>query len=531
MFTNLHDDEAYYWLFSKHLDWGYFDHPPAIALIIKAGTFLFGKSLLGVRLFTCVASVITWYFIAAIAGSLQKPNHLPLGLAFMATPILQIYGFITTPDVPLFLFGAMFIWSLLKLARNDKLAVFWLAVSMTLLAYSKYHGALVVAFGLLPFMGRRSHLLRILLAGVIALILFAPHLYWQWKHSWPSFQYHLVNRHYGSTWVHIFEYLGGVLLMSGGLLFAKRAPNNEGLFRKSMNFIFWGFIVFFGLSLFNGKIELHWLGFIALPLLLIIDLESLWNSRFMRVLISVQVLVLLSARIVLMSYTQNLDAFKKDRLWADEVESLADGHPVVFMNSFQSASKYSFFTDQIGWSDNNRFYRKNQFDIWKHDTILNARTVYYISRFGRGSFITDDLPIGHAGLIYDYIAMQRVTGQIHSLYYEQIGDSIVGQIAFELSNPYTYSIDFNHPQTSLEPSLYVNIGELEDVIGLNLEEPETSLPAQSVVTYKASFRYTIENSNVNSGTAVLTILKGPLYSQLMGSEYEVRIGEQHHFNN
>jgi hypothetical protein len=26
--TELQDDEAYYWVFSRYLDWGYFDHPP-----------------------------------------------------------------------------------------------------------------------------------------------------------------------------------------------------------------------------------------------------------------------------------------------------------------------------------------------------------------------------------------------------------------------------------------------------------------------------------------------------------------------
>ena len=49
IFTELQDDEAYYWVFSRYLDWGYFDHPPMIALLIRLGTSLFGGEL-GVRL-------------------------------------------------------------------------------------------------------------------------------------------------------------------------------------------------------------------------------------------------------------------------------------------------------------------------------------------------------------------------------------------------------------------------------------------------------------------------------------------------
>ena len=46
--TELFDDEAYYWVYSKFLDWGYFDHPPMIAVLIKIGYFIF-PSELGVR--------------------------------------------------------------------------------------------------------------------------------------------------------------------------------------------------------------------------------------------------------------------------------------------------------------------------------------------------------------------------------------------------------------------------------------------------------------------------------------------------
>ena len=40
-------DEAYYWLWSRHLDAGYLDHPPAIAWLIRAGTMLFGDTPIG----------------------------------------------------------------------------------------------------------------------------------------------------------------------------------------------------------------------------------------------------------------------------------------------------------------------------------------------------------------------------------------------------------------------------------------------------------------------------------------------------
>ena len=61
-FTPLDNDEAYYWMYSKYLAWGYFDHPPMIALMIKIG-YLFFHNELGVRLLTVFSQLITLYLI------------------------------------------------------------------------------------------------------------------------------------------------------------------------------------------------------------------------------------------------------------------------------------------------------------------------------------------------------------------------------------------------------------------------------------------------------------------------------------
>ncbi len=47
--TPLIHDEAYYWLWSRHLDWSYLDHPPMIAYLIRLAT-LGGDGELWVRL-------------------------------------------------------------------------------------------------------------------------------------------------------------------------------------------------------------------------------------------------------------------------------------------------------------------------------------------------------------------------------------------------------------------------------------------------------------------------------------------------
>ena len=61
-FTSLLEDEAYYWVWSKDLAWGYFDHPPLVALWVKISSFFFNDEL-GVRFFSSISSSLMLIFI------------------------------------------------------------------------------------------------------------------------------------------------------------------------------------------------------------------------------------------------------------------------------------------------------------------------------------------------------------------------------------------------------------------------------------------------------------------------------------
>ncbi len=60
-------DEAYYWLWSKNLSFGYFDHPPMVAVLIRASTAVFGDTEFGIRwlsvLLGAAASLGVWRLV------------------------------------------------------------------------------------------------------------------------------------------------------------------------------------------------------------------------------------------------------------------------------------------------------------------------------------------------------------------------------------------------------------------------------------------------------------------------------------
>jgi len=183
-FSELWDDEAYYWVYSRHMDWGYFDHPPMIALLIKIGYGIFHNEL-GVRLLIVVVNTLTlWITAKLIASKDNKLFYLLIG----SMGAMQIGGILAVPDVPLIFFAAVFFW----VYRNFVNEQTWrntllLGISMALMFYSKYHGILLVFFTVLS----NVNLLKVFkfyVACILTTVLFLPHIYWQYTHGFPSQQ-------------------------------------------------------------------------------------------------------------------------------------------------------------------------------------------------------------------------------------------------------------------------------------------------------------------------------------------------------
>src|ERR1043165_4316820 len=67
-YTPITFDEAYYWMWSKALAGGYYDHPPMVAYVIRAGTMIAGDTVLGVRLVSILLALpMTWAVYQAAA--------------------------------------------------------------------------------------------------------------------------------------------------------------------------------------------------------------------------------------------------------------------------------------------------------------------------------------------------------------------------------------------------------------------------------------------------------------------------------
>jgi len=259
-FTGLAHDEAYYWMYSRHLAWGYFDHPPMVALLIKAGYSIMPHEL-GVRLFFCLLSTLTLWLIYKM-----YPGHEWM-FAFTVPAVAlfhtHVAGFLAIPDIPLVFFTVLFLFLYKKYLDNDTtLLAIIIGFTAAGMLYSKYHGILVIAFILLSninLVKRKSFWLAV----IVVIIAMTPHLFWQIRNHFPTFRYHLVSRTSGFDPINIIKYIYNQILIAGPLVapillfFAiKRKPGD--LFEKALKYILIGFYAFFFISSFRGHIEAQW---------------------------------------------------------------------------------------------------------------------------------------------------------------------------------------------------------------------------------------------------------------------------------
>ena len=93
--TPLNNDEAYYWMYSRHLAWGYFDHPPMIALMIKIGYSFFHNEL-GVRIVVVLTQLVALWLMWKLTDKEQhekKESALIFFMLVVILPVFNIYSF------------------------------------------------------------------------------------------------------------------------------------------------------------------------------------------------------------------------------------------------------------------------------------------------------------------------------------------------------------------------------------------------------------------------------------------------------
>ena len=220
-------DELYYIACAKHLDWGYVDHPPLVALIARMAFIVFGDSWIALRILSALAAAGTVLLVGDTARELGGGTWARLlaqALAAVAPIYLSLFSIYSMNGFDVLVWaGLARIASRILAGGSSRL---WLGfgalagiglenkIDVALL------GAGMVA-GLL--LARRFDVFRdpsLWIGGAMAAALFVPHAVWQVLNDWPTREFVVNAQHDKITALGPIAFVTTQFLMAGPVGFS-----------------------------------------------------------------------------------------------------------------------------------------------------------------------------------------------------------------------------------------------------------------------------------------------------------------------
>jgi hypothetical protein len=509
-FTNLHADEAYYWMYSQHLAWGFFDHPPMAAFLVFLGDSIMHNEL-GVRLFFILISTLT---MAMIINELNERKDLFfLSLFILSFPLVHTHigGFMALPDTPLVFFTLLFFLGYKKFvaAPNLRLSLL-LAFVVAAMIYSKYHA--FVALGLVVL--SNLNLLKnkyFWITVIVSILLLTPHILWQIENHFPTFKYHLSDRTKPVRFWTVQNNITSQLLVAGPLTFfivffgLSKFRVKADLFRRAIIFSILGFYIFFFLMSFKNRIEAHYTTAIT-PLLIIATYPFVSNNAalkkwFKRLALPTVILLFIFRFYLAADFIPNYKQFKlpfyNHKATMNQIKQMAGGKQVASFNNFDFPGTYQFYTGDTAIHLASPIYRFCQYDLWDEETMAEGKPLFIIIPDRMDN--TDLIQLKSGRKVKTMVIPEFQSLKNLDLSFSNVSlnnDSLKMQIT--LTNMSEHSIKFNHSSMPLIGFNQHKMDEISTTPLLQITGKEQLAPKEQV-----TFRYSVPLNLVDRRNPVL----------------------------
>jgi 4-amino-4-deoxy-L-arabinose transferase-like glycosyltransferase len=401
-------DEAYYWDWSRFLDFGYYSKPPMIAWIIRLGTEILGNTEFAVRFPALIFITLTLFFsYLLIYKYFNEFNAFLLLLTLSFIPILTVYSFIMTIDPPLLFFWVLSLFFFIKYLENPnyKNATFTgIFIGFGLLTKQTMFAFLFIsALYLLILKKELIFKKETFLLFLISLLIYFPNFYWNYTHQFLLIKH--TEEHFSRKTLSIYSFLS-FLRDSIGVytplflffLYTGKTYTKEFLRKGSseiLNFLYFlsfptvlGFIF---LSFFI-KLNVNWI----LPFCLtgfIFFFAYVSFSKKWKILVFTNLILslILSFLIYLFGYFPDkfpepfqvlLEKFKGWKILAERVERhyneklalVTDRRDIAAVLSFYVKGHPEVYVIQFGK------YPENQYHLWRNANTLIGKEVLVIKK-------------------------------------------------------------------------------------------------------------------------------------------------------
>jgi hypothetical protein len=158
---------------------------------------------------------------------------------------------------------------------------------------------------------------------------------------------------------------------------------------RTLKVIFLGVIGFFFLASFKGVVEPNWTAVATVPGILLLHQYLNGTPKLERTLYWLCPVSVFLIMIVRIAFVKDLVGTRVElnkelhdvKKWSSFVRQKAGKYPVLFVNSYQRASKYSFYQHLPTTSFNGVDYRNNQYDIWLFDKSWNEDSILVVTNW------------------------------------------------------------------------------------------------------------------------------------------------------
>lgn len=395
----LYLDEAYYWLWTKHLDIGYMDHPFMVALLIKLTTFA-SDTTFNIRLVTvfCFTVASIFVYLTAKRAFDEKTAYISV-LIFLTSPAVSMGFTITSPDSPLIMFWSIALYfSYIAIFEKQLNAYILAGIAIGLALSSKYTAILLLGFvGIFLLIKKPKELASApaWISVFFAFLFFSPTIYWNYSHDWLSFKFqfnHGTTQDFGIKWGSFFEFFGGLFLIFGPLffgLFLYKLFRVRDWFRdeKLLFFTLSGLVVIL-FFLYKGlftKMQLNWVApaFIGLCIFLANFFANLDNKRLLIAALIVSTILSIVVRFPAyvglkgeQNFHSRIHGFQE---LSEEVKKLALQDDRIYADHLTLASILTFYMQEYHEAQIPTKSRRSMFDEWQKNTVFGSEHGLYIS--------------------------------------------------------------------------------------------------------------------------------------------------------
>ena len=409
--------EAYYWYYSLNPDFSYFDHPPMTAYSIGLGTWLFGKSIFGVKFMGVIWSAVTniliymttFELLDGIPADRRRYWSVMSVFLYNCTLFAHIYAVILVPDTPLLCFWILTILMIVKFHRSLKPKyLYFTGISLGLGMLSKYPAiAILPSIFIILMIDRRTRKVFFsphpYLALLLAALIFMPVVFWNIEHSWASFSFQFSERADELKTIqtkYILQLLASQLFILTPLPLALfgmetgRVLKNWRTGSDVRNLFITGVFIIGGFTItsLRSLVKMNWLmpGYLGMipGVTLLYREKKFIRSFWIKAGAVFSLVLILSAHLILLIPNIPLGEANTWSGWENAAGRIAgiqdslggEKSVFIFANSYKAASLVKFYMkhDQEVYAQNIYGQPALQFDIWGIPDSLHGKDALYI---------------------------------------------------------------------------------------------------------------------------------------------------------